>query len=228
MSVTGLNPTGYALIRDRIADNARDVGLEVQPEGCRVNALVVVWSDPAAVIARITEEQPGILPSDVRNSVEAAIARDEPVIVWHNEENRDQGGRRVAHSSDIVGTGGSASALNVQTRVNTYGRPSRTSLSYSRGVVSAAVVIDADAAVGMETDRLADYATMRLLAPDLAPLRDGIPDPSSVTAPFPNEGGAQWLSRFDRAYLTALYSLRPNAPAIQLARAVSREYERDE
>ena len=225
VSVTGLNPTGNSLIRERIVENAVAVGLEVQPEGCRVNALVVVWDEPGAVVARIKDEQPGLLPSEVRTAVDAAVARRDPLIVWHNEENRNQGGRRVPHSSDIVGASGSGSALNVQARVNTHGRPSRTSLSHSRGVVSAAIIIDADSVVGMETDRLADYATMRLLAPDLVPLRDGASSPSSVTAPFPQNGGAQLLSRFDRAYLTALYGLRPNAPAIQLARAVAEEFE---
>ena len=65
---------------------------------------------------------------------------------------------------------------------------------------------------------------MRLLAPDLMPLEGEAPEPSSITAPFPEEGGPETLTRFDRAYLTALYDLPPNAPQTRLAGAVVEAY----
>ena len=66
---------------------------------------------------------------------------------------------------------------------------------------------------------------MRLLA---ANFHAAIASPASVTSPFPDESGPQGLTRFDAAYLEALYSLPPNAPALRMAGAVARIYESDE
>ena len=226
LAVSGLNRAGNDYLRERIEDNARAAGLDVQRPGCRVNAQVLIHGDPAALVERIKEEAPAFLPREIRGRVDAQVARGERIIVWHNEEDRNEGGRRIGvHQNVAGGTRGVHDALNVEARINNNNWPSRGALSHSSGVVSAGIILDADIAAGMLIDRLADYATMRLLAPDLVPLTGDVPEPATITAPFPGDPGSPTLTRFDRAYLAALYSLRPNAPATQLAGAVAAEYE---
>ena len=228
LSVTGLNAAGNAWVKNRIEANARQIGLESQGEGCRANAVVMVHDDPLALTDRIAEQVPDLLPRANVAGVRRQLAAGKQAIVWHNEEDRNQNGRQIGYQQTVAGDMGSGSSLRVVTKVNNNNWPSRSELAFSRGVVSAAIIVDGAAAEGMVIDRLADYVTMRLLAPDLIPLYDAAPDPETITAAFPEEGGAETLTRFDRAYLTALYSLRPNAPAIRLARAVAEEYEDEE
>ncbi len=225
LSVSGLNSAGNDYLHDRIVRNAADIGLPAQGEGCRVNAMVLIFHDVAGLVERIKDEQPMLLPREERVAVDAAVARGDEFIVWHNEEDRNMGGRRLAYGRAVPGDDNVGGSFNVDARININNWPSRAELAFSRGVVSAAIIFDSEIIEGMEIDRLADYATMRLLAPDLIPLDGEFPEPASITAPFPAEGGPERLTRFDRAYLTALYALRPNAPAVRLARAVAEEYE---
>lgn len=228
ISVSGLNAAGNAYVAERIVENARDAGLDGSADCARANALVLVWHDPARLVERIKDEQPWLLPEEQRNNVDRAIHRGEQVLVWHNRETYNAGGRPIGYQQNVAGgTQGVHNALSVETRVNNNGWPRRTDLEFSRAVVSAVVIVDSDVVPGMEIDRLADYASMRLMAPDLVPL-DEPGSPSSVTSPFPAEGGPDAMTRFDRAYLEALYDLPPNAPAIRLAAAVARAYEGEE
>ncbi|WAT17880.1 hypothetical protein OZN62_13335 [Aurantiacibacter sp. MUD11] len=228
VSVSGLNAAGNAYVAQRILENAAQAGLDGSADCSRANALVLVWHDPAGLVERIKDEQPWLLPEQQRNDVDRAIYRGEQVLVWHNEETYNAGGRPIGFQQNVAGgTQGVHNALSVETRVNNNGWPRRVDLEFSRAVISAVIIVDADVVPGMEIDRLADYATMRLMAPDLVPL-DEPGSPSSVTSPFPVAGGPDAMTRFDRAYLEALYDLAPNAPAIRLAGAVARAYEGEE
>lgn len=227
ISVSGLNENGNNFVRDRVLDNAEYAGLRTQEPGCRANALVLIYDEPAELIERIKREQPWLIPAEAGNSIDRALYRGDQVIVWHNEEVRNEGGRPIYHSQNIAGgTRGSHDAISTAARVNNNGWPRRNALEYSRAVVSAVVILDADIVAGLDIVRLADYATMRLLAPNLVPLEQAT-SPASVTSPFPDESGPQGLTRFDAAYLEALYSLPPNAPALRMAGAVARAYEGD-
>ncbi len=225
ISVSGLNQVGNDYLANRIVENSRAAGLEASSECRRANALVLIYGEPAALVDRIVDEQPQLLPAQQLGPVRRAIERGEQVLVWHNDEVRSRTGRRMAHTSQIVGhDGGSDEALSTNTRIENDNWPSRIDHGTARGIVSAAIIFDGDIAAGMEIDRLADYATMRLLAPGLVPLETDASTSLSVTAPFPVEGGPSTLTKFDTAYLRALYSLPANSPAIRLPRAVARAY----
>ena len=225
VSVSGLNEAGNAYVRDRINDNARAIGLPVQGEGCRNNAVVLIHDQPAALVEQIKDEVPHLLPRETRNHVRAQLADNAQVIVWHNEEDRDMGGRRMGFHDTMPGDDQVGGSLSGEARINVSGWPSRRGPEHSRGVVSAAIIFDGAIVEGMLIERLADYATLRLLAPQLLPLEGEAPEPASILAPFPADAGPDTLTRFDRAYLTALYALRADAPATSLPRAVLAEYE---
>ena len=176
---------------------------------------------------QIKQDVPGLLPRERRQYVDGQVAEGAQVIVWHNEESRTQGGRPIGYQRTVAGDTTVGGSLSVETRVNNNNWPSRTELAFATGVKSAVVMLDGAIVEGMEIDRLADYATMRLLAPDLLPLEGELPEPASVTAPFPEEGGPETLTRFDRAYLSGLYAMRPNAPSTRLARLVAEAYEEE-
>lgn len=228
LSVSGLNTAGNDYVRERIYENALEIGLGNQGDDCRANALVLVHADPAALVDRIMEDVPHLLPREIRGGVREQLADGSPIIVWHNEADYNAGGRPGNRRGAIPGDDNVGGSLNVEAQININNWPSRAELAFSRAVVSAVVIFDAAIIEGMEIDRMADYAMMRLMAPDLIPLEGEEPEPASVTAPFPEEGGVSTLTRFDRAYLSALYAMRPNAPAPRLAQLVAEAYEGEE
>lgn len=224
LHVTGMAARANAFVRQRMLANALEAGVRVAEGECRANAVVFAVKEPAELITLLEDRQPGLLTSDHRSRVNSEVAQGKPVLVWHNMEDRSQQGGRLAHSATMPGASGSQSPLNVSVRVNSHARPGRTSPSHSRAVVSGVVVLDVDWLVGMDLERVSDFATMRLLAPGMLP--DGLvfDGPSSVTTPFAAGVGEQEMTRFDRAYLSALYGLRPDAPANRLPSAVARAY----
>ncbi len=227
LSVSGMPRSANDFVRERVETNAAEAGVnlaEVCGDG-RVNALLLVVRDPAAVVDMIIAEQPDLIALPDRNRVAALLAEGAPVLHWANEEVLSEHGGRLALSDSVVGATGSAASLNVSVPVNTHGRARRVGATHARGIRSTVVIIDADWLVGMDLERVADYATMRLLAPGLRPDLHAEGYPPSVIAPFAAEAGEGELTRFNRAYLAALYDLRPNAPATRLAAAVAQSYD---
>jgi len=228
LHVTGMNARANSFVRERILANAREADVAVDDRECRANALVMVVQEPAELIALLEERQPWLITSDNRTTIDASLAAQEDVLVWHNTEDRSAQGTRLAHSATVPGATGTASPLNVSVRVNSTSRARRLGAAHSTAVVSGVVVLDMDALVGMDLERVADFATMRLLAPGLEARRHTFDVPTSVMWTFAVNEGQSELTRFDRAYLRALYGLRPNAAASVLTAAVLREYESEQ
>jgi hypothetical protein len=231
LSVSGLGRVGSAQVRDRLLTNARAAGALVAEEGCRANALVLVVDDPAALVVRIEEKQPRLISPAERGRLDAALARGETVLVWHNEETRAAEGHALGISATVPGmpVTGPGSELGAETRVNSQARARRAGATNSRAVVNGVVILDIEHLVGMDLERVADFATMRLLAPGMRAAPDAgdereTGNPQSILAPFAAGRGAERLTRFDRAWLSALYDLAPNAASTRLAGAVARAY----
>ena len=225
LHVTGMNPRANSFVKERILGNARQAGVEVDEGDCRANALVMAVHEPAELIALLDDRQPWIIASDNRTAIDASLAAREQVLVWHNTEDRSAQGTALTHSATVRGATGTATPLSVNVRVNSSTRARRVGATHSTAVVSAVVVLDLDALVGMDLERVGDFASMRLLAPGLEPRGHAFDVPTSVMWPFAADAGESELTRFDRAYLRALYGLQPNAAANVLTAAVVREYE---
>lgn len=237
LSVSGLGLVASAQVRDRMLANARAAGVPVAKEGCRANALLIVTDDPGALVKGIEKTQPKLISVVERRRLDAALARGETVLVWHNEETRGTEGQNLPISRAVPGmqVTGSFSEFADEARINSHGRASRTEPTNSRNVVSGVVILDIERVVGMDLERVADFATMRLLVPgmraapeawDSADKRE-INRPQSILDPFVAERGAERMTRFDRAWLRALYHLAPNASPTRLGGAIVRIYASD-
>ena len=235
--VSGLGEAGNAQVRGRLLANARAAGVPVAEEGCRANALVLVVDDPETLVEQMAQKQPRLIPSAERRRLDAALMRGETVLVWHNEELRGTEGEEVRISSTAPGmpVTGPFSQLAAETRINSHGRARRVGATHSRTVVNGVIILDIKHLIGMDLLRVADYATMRLLAPGMraapkpgeGPDKHEVDNPRSVLAPFVAERGAERMTRFDRAWLSALYDLAPNAASTRLAGEVARVYVSD-
>lgn len=237
LSVSGLGRVASSQVRDRLLANARAASVPVADEGCRANALVLVVDDPASLVVRIEKEQPRLISPAERRRIDAALARGETALVWHNEETRGAEGEALRISTTAPGmpATGPFSELSAETRVNSPGRARRVGATNSRAIVNGVVILDLEHLVGMDLDRVADFATMRLLAPGMRAVPEAsngtgereIAKPRSILAPFVAGRGAERMTLFDRAWLGALYDLAPNAASTRLAGAVAQIYASD-
>lgn len=232
LSVSGLGLVASAQVRDRMLTNARAAGVPVAKEGCRANALLIVVDDLGALVKGIEETQPKLISVVERRRLDVALARGETVLVWHNEEARGTEGQNLPMRSAVPGmpVTGSFSQFGAEHRINSHGRARRVEPANSRNVISGVVILDIQRLVGMDLERVADFATLRLFVPgirvapetrDSAGKRD-INRPQSILDPFVAERGAERMTRFDRAWLRALYHLAPNAAPMSLGGAIAR------
>tara|TARA_R110002072_G_scaffold9518_6_gene45913 strand:+ start:7307 stop:8236 length:930 start_codon:yes stop_codon:yes gene_type:complete len=237
LSVSGLGRAASSQVRDRVLANARAASVPVADDGCRANALILVVDDPASLVVRIEEEQPRLISPAERRRIDAALASGEKVLVWHNEETRGAEGEALRISTTAPGmpVTGPFSELGAETRINSPGRAKRVGATSSRAIVNGVVILDIEHLVGMDLERVADFATMRLLAPgmrDVSVVSNGtgerdVDKPRSILAQFMAGRGAERMTLFDRAWLGALYDLAPNAASTRLAGAVAQIYASD-
>jgi len=237
LSVSGLGLVASAQVRDRMLANARAAGVPVAKKGCRANGLLIVTDDPGALVKGIEKTQPKLISVVEQRRLDVALARGETVLVWHNEEPRGTEGQNLPMRAAVPGmpVTGSFSQFGAEHRINSHGRARRVEPANSRNVVSGVVILDIRRLVGMDLGRVADFATMRLLVPGMraAPeARDSaekrqINRPQSILDPFVAERGAERMTRFDRAWLRALYDLAPNAASTSLGETIARIYARD-
>lgn len=224
LQVHGLGEVANNQVAEMIRANVRAIGIPIAGEDCRTNALVIVVEDLAGLVNTLNKDNPRILPREIRFRLDHQIREGATDVAWHIEDHRGQYGDQLKFGNDIPGQ---TKGMSAQSKINGNTRPSLAKNTYSMAVMSGAVAYDIDQLVGMELERLADHATMRLLAPGFPEEWDASSGIASILAPFVAEQGSMRLTRFDKAYLTALYSLPANAPGQTLASAVARAYEED-
>ncbi|MBH5322138.1 hypothetical protein [Aurantiacibacter sediminis] len=211
LQVLGINTRFAEFVRARVIANAQEANMPIAEGDCEANAIIMVGQEPRVLYDALVDYNPRLVSPRSSSRVRREMADGEPAIVWHVLEPRDNEG---------------INPLPVGWRTTVV--PSRTRPSHVVAARLGVVILDADHLVGMDLERLSDYATMRLFAPRLIPNRYEIDEPRSIIYPFTPDTGETEMTRFDRAYLTALYSMQPQAPANRLPVAVARAFEADE
>ncbi|WP_271078318.1 hypothetical protein [Aurantiacibacter sp. MUD61] len=211
VQVLGVNERFAEYVRNRVIANAREAAMPVAEGDCEANGIILVGQEPRELYDALIDYNPRTVSPRSSSRVRREMSAGEPAIVWHVLEPRDNAGINPlppGWQTTIV--------------------PSRTRPAYVVAAKLGVVILDADHLVGMDLERLSDYATMRLLAPRLIPNRYEIEEPRSIIYPFEPDLGEGEMTRFDRAYLSALYSMQPQAPANRLPVAVARAFEAEE
>jgi hypothetical protein len=195
--VAGLQRDAAETMIDRIRANAARLKVHLAGAGCSPNLVVAFVDDGHSLLADLQRDRPQIfsLVSDEERS--ELLGREEPVRVWNNIAIRWTGaGRRPTDEK----------------KASVWGQLDRSSMPESPDIVSALVVFDRKAVVGMTLDQLADYATMRGLS-RTRPASGGQPM-ATILSLFDNGGGSpDALTSFDLGYLQSLYWWRPNSSA---------------
>lgn len=199
LGVAGVKKRHVTVFSDRILDNAEKAGIQLAGNGCRPNALVVFTSQSRDELREARKQYPELFANLGPSAFKTLInARDE-AFAWQATRQLSAQGVPPAFDDE---------AFAVNRVTGFFGRLSQT---YRTDVFGAVVLIDRDATEGMTALQLADYTTLRLLAPT-AEIKDEIEGaPPTIMSLFRNTSDApRQLTAFDVAYLDSVYAIQAN------------------
>ncbi len=199
-------------VATRIIDNAKAAKVQVRGSGCRPNALVAFSDDAHAQLREIRASGRRLFAGLSARELDEALGARDPVYVFQSSTTTAASGQALLRPQPDV-----APVL----KVYAMGRLSRLT---REDMLAALVVIDNGAIAGLGPIQIADYASLRLLAPtgevDVADTGAGADAPRTIMTLFAAPATApQQMTRFDRAYLAALYRMPPGSFSREVLRA---------
>lgn len=216
LAVGGINPEFAGAFAQRITDNARRADVPIAEGKCQPNALVVFAKDGRAQLEKVRKQHKWIFTGLGESRIKDILASRDPAFAWQLTEIRGVDGRRF----DTEGGGGMP--LNRQYQTGRLNQPIRSD------VVGAVVVFDSSAIAGISAVQLADYASIRLLAPTQEIDSVNEEGMSTIMSLFLTpETAPDEMTEFDLAYLRGVYQLKPNSPGTAVYGAAARSYRRD-
>jgi hypothetical protein len=192
----------------RIVENAKAARVKVRGSGCSANALVLIADDARQQLQAVRSSGRRLFAGLSAREIDAAMGARDPVYVF-------QASQAVAASGQAMFQPQPDQAPT--NYVTAMGRLSRLT---REDMLSALVVIDRGAVAGLSPVQIADYASLRLLAPtgEVDVAEAGGPRTIMTLFAAPASAPAA-MTRFDRAYLAALYRMPPGSFSKEVLRA---------
>lgn len=192
----------------RIIDNAKAARVNVRGNGCRANALVLIADDARQQLQSVRSSGRRLFAGLTAREIDEAMGARDPVYVF-------QASQAVAASGQAM-----FQAQPDQAPTNYLTAMGRLSRLTREDMLSALVVIDRAAIAGLSPIQIADYASLRLLAPtgEVDVAEAGGPRTIMTLFAAPASAPAA-MTRFDSAYLAALYRMPPGSFSKEVLRA---------
>lgn len=195
-------------IAARIIANAKTAKVKVRGSGCSPNALVLIADDARQQLQSVRASGRRLFGGLSAREIEAAIDARDPVYVFQASKAVAANGQALFQPEP------NGAPTNYVTAMG------RLSRMIREDMLSALVVIDNAAIAGLTPVQVADHASLRLLAPTGEVAAGGPEAPRTIMTLFADPASAPpEMTRFDRAYLKALYRMPPGAFAREVLRA---------
>ncbi|MGB7656110.1 MAG: hypothetical protein WBL74_11575 [Novosphingobium sp.] len=210
----GINPDFGAVLAQRVMSNVKLLGLPVGGTGCQPNVWIGFATDSKKQVAELRKSHPEFFAELKQFEVDRIFGGSGAAQVWHSTERRNVDGRPLA----TMTINGREVQTNAQYQGGRLVSPIRVDINGSL------VIFDSNRVTGLTLQQLADYATVRILAPvqDIAKAEQGtVPTILELFAQgdVPPPDG---LTEFDWAYLSAYYRLDRGAKVASIHDATER------
>lgn len=209
--VRGIKAEYGQVLVDRFKANAVSAGIKVsKSQSCYPNIYVLFVRDIEAGMQQIATGDDVLFEQLLDYQIDRVMKETGPVRAWNVSEIRDERGVPLPFDP------------NIGAYVNKTGAASRLRVPITMEAMAAIVIIDVSALPGKSLDQLADYATMRVLAPTNPVGEDGAAADTilslfAATAPPPE------MTQFDRIFLRTLYNRPANLEARDLYQIIAGE-----
>ena len=197
-------------IAARLIANAKAAKVKVRGNGCSTNALVMIADDARQQLQAVRSSGRRLFAGLNARDIDAALGARDPVYVFQASQTTAASGQAMLRAMPDTPP---------ENRVTAMGRLSRLA---REDMLAALVVIDREAVAGLSPVQIADYASLRLLAPtgEVDVAEAGADGPRTIMTLFAAPASApEEMTRFDRAYLKALYRMPSGAFAREVLRA---------
>jgi hypothetical protein len=201
LDVSGLKEEYIQRFANRINENVRRANIPIAPAGCRPNAMVMFADDSRRQIVALRKRNRFLFGEMPRYLFEEMLASRDQVYAWQVNEVDGLG-----MSFDRNGAFGNGPAVNRSLEVGRLNPPIRMVTR------SSVVVIEKSRTVAKTPEQLADYATMRLVAPSAEVPVESAGVPTIMTLFADPDNAPDGLTTFDAAYLDSVYRNRANGP----------------
>ena len=166
----------------RVIDNAEDAGIAVKRGRCAPNTLIAFTDDAVGQLREMRRYFLSFYGTHYLEQLDHMFATETAAFAFHEPMQLWMGPEVFQGTREVIG---------------------------QPDVMGAAVVIDRAEAEGLDPVQLADYATLRLLAPtaDTAKVPQAAPEgAATILTLFRDRASApEAMTDFDRAYLRTLY-----------------------
>jgi hypothetical protein len=198
--VAGLSREQGEFILTRVSQIANAAGVELGPEKCTGNFLVIFTRQPYELITKWRRKNPGMFDVTYGEpQFRRFLNSSKPVRVWYNAEFPD-----VDDTNEVL-TGG----VNLNQFYGSGGTrlsPSRLKWSMIRDINTAIMVVDSNRLQGLNFGQLADYIALVGLAE--INLDKDFGDAPTILRLFTASGrsSSTGLTDWDQAFLKSVYS----------------------
>jgi hypothetical protein len=193
----GLSDVQNARVAERMRQVAAAAGIKVATSPCKPNIFVIVTPDKRAALDELDHRFPMYFNGMSSKEVAALKASTAPAVAWQVGSRLSADGQPLEKPVGVD-----------YYRVSSVENPSRIRGVTEPTFLVSVVVIDVNAARGLTTTELADYATMRTFAatdPDRV-VKTGAPTILGVLAQPDDKPLPVTLTYWDLAFLKSLYA----------------------
>jgi hypothetical protein len=214
--VAGLPRDQGEFVLQRLSQSMHDAGVPLAPQNCTANFVVIVSSRADQILAELQSKAPRLF--DTQHGVgglQHFMLTKRPIRVWYNWENRGETTAGLAVIAALIGGGPSVGGtLGPVTSAAYTDWPSNRlpnshlSLTVSKSINTAVIVVDRARMKGVNVAQLSDYTAMVGLAE--INLDRSVDSAPTVLRLFnePSEAPLEGMSSWDRALLKSLYGTR--------------------
>ena len=207
-------------ILQRFSQAARSAGVPLAPEKCAANLFIIASSHTAQILEELPKKRPGLFDTTYGlGGLQHFLLTDRPVRVWYNWQNQGDPSAEIyivatflGSSPTVGGAFGPGQLSGAGTGLGGYRMPnSRLSLTVTKSINSAVIIVDLTRMKGVNVGQLADYVTMAGLAE--INLDRTVTSAPSVLRLFsdPSQAPVDGMSWWDHALLKSLYSTHPES-----------------
>lgn len=199
VKVFGIQEDFGDVLAKRVTDNVRLLGLPVGGPGCQPNAWIGFAIDSKNQVAKLRKTNPEMFAELKQFEIDRIFGGSGAAQVWHATERRNVDGRPLA----TMTMNGREVETNNQYQAGRLVSPIRVDVNGSL------VIFDSNRVAGLTLQQLADYATMRILAPvqDVAKAEPGTVPTILALFAKGDISRPDGLTEFDWAYLSGFYKL---------------------
>ncbi len=192
-------------VAKRIVSNARSAGIRTRPAGCRANALVNFTEEPRTQMQAVRDDGRKLFRRMSEKEIDTALAARDPAYVFQAVEQSP-----VFGFQDGWPVGGGWTTEN-------------SFLRAPENLLTTMVVVDSSAISGFSPVQIADYVTLRLLAPTGEVAAADPAAPQTILSLFATpETAPSAMTSFDRTYLRTLYKMPRTAFAEEVLAETAR------